>query len=619
VVNALKYRKKTADHYGLALMLALLIPVAAGAEKLPASLEAAADRRELKVNETFLLTITATGGDIGKPKLPALSSVRFDPEPVTDQSSWDFRMTASGVMRGWKHEWQYSGTVLREGVHVIPAVEVMIDGRKHFSGPITLYVNRAAPMTQSRRIGNRERLAATSGNREPDLGDVLLIESEVDKRRVYQGEDVTLTLRIIELNMPGVRAGFSGGRSIPLPDTEGFYTGPVAQEQTLERRNGREYRVNIIRQPLFPAGTGQFRIGAWSWEGNVRFRTAGGVESGTLQLEAAPIEIEVQPLPPRPPEFNGAVGRFRISAKLLKGAAVQGEPVPLQLIVKGRGNPDAIRAPDLPEMDWAMRGAPEMELIHEDESDWARIEKIFTWKITPLETGDQVIPAITFCYFAPMLGNYKTERTPPMRLYVEASPENGELIVTGGSGALENRRIEILADDLTPILREASWLAPARSRRITYALVFAMPPLAFAGFMFFMRRRRMLTGDTRYARRYFALSRARKRLKAAPASDTPGDRLYHALTAWLGDLCDNNPAGLTSAEARELLREKDLPPALMEQYLRLLRTCERKQYSGAGLNPREARALADAALETVEKLDPLLRRPAPEPEKGDPE
>ena len=56
--------------------------------------------------------------------------------------------------------------------------------------------------------------------------------------------------------------------------------------------------------------------------------------------------IEVRPLPPAPPDFGGAVGRFKLTSKVVPREAAIGEPITWTLELTGTGNwPDIAGLP----------------------------------------------------------------------------------------------------------------------------------------------------------------------------------------------------------------------------------------------------------------------------------
>lgn len=588
----------------IAAVMLLGWTVAAGAQS---PISVAAERTEVAVDEPFTVTVTVrarTGQTISPPVIPQSEEIRFNRSPFLQQS----KMVNFNMQRTWRyHAW-----AVKEGKLTIPPISVRIEGEAHKSEPIQITASKSAAGTipipkdgAGQRGGRGARNQERQGG-QPTLDDAVLIESKVDKRRVYQGECVMLTLRYLELDAPGLFVRYTEGQSIPLPSTEGFYSGKVARNDAAETRNGWRYEVTEWRQPLFPTGTGEFVIGPWRWRGYVQGYTRRGPGRRTKDLATDPITIVVRPLPQRPPEFSGAVGNFDVSASLLHSDVVQGVPTTLLVRVSGRGNPDAIAAPGLPEIRWAHVSEPTSESKYTDEQDYGLIEKRFEYQITPLEAGDLTIPEIGFCYFEPALGNYRTEKVKPFQVHVKPSGESERLVAIGGIQEQDKNAVEILGEDLVGIIQQAPHLAPRRSRVAVNTGSGALPPVCFAVFFLVMRRRRRLREDTEYARRHFAAATARKRLDAVPEAEHPADALYHALAGFLADKLNCSGAGMTSHDAQELLEGHGAPEEPTKSMVKALRACERASYGGGVLSPAEVRALTEAAEAAVGQLDHAL-------------
>ena len=179
--------------------------------------------------------------------------------------------------------------------------------------------------------------------------------------------------------------------------------------------------------------------------------------------------------------------------------------------------------------------------------------------------------------------------------------------MAGGRIEEQKKEIKILGEDLATILTGAGPLYSHRSGMAANAVAFALPPLAFGIFFIFLRRLRRFSEDSAYARGYFALSRARKRLLEAATEPEPAEALGKALTGFLADKLDCNEAGLTSQDVRSLLEERCMAADLIEAVVKVLRACERAQYAGTRLSAEECNALTRAAEAAMDRLDAGLR------------
>jgi len=568
---------------------------------------AQADRTEVTVNEPFWLTIVAQGSRVAEPVLPEAEGIRIDSGRVSRRSSTSLQTVNKQTVQVNQRQWRYRVLAMRPGRLRIPRIAIHIDGQEYLTDEIVLTATEARAV---RPDPPRKPAAAPASRRTddslPKLDDGVIIESTVDKRRVYQGEAVELQLRVLVLNAAGLGANYNG-RSIPLPSTEGFYVGPILQDTDVEARNGWEYRVQRARQLLFPTGTGTFVIGPWSWQGDIWGSTRQGLQHRYLSLRTDPIEIEVKPLPERPANFTGAVGRFRVKASVLRAEIVQGTPTELVIRIQGQGNPDAIGAPELPPIPWAQLSEPRIDKSAGDDSDWTQVAKAFVYTLIPLEAGNLLVPPIEFCYFAPVIGGYRTDTTDPIEVHVTPSGEGDRLVIVGGIHDPRDRVIEVVGDDLLPIATEIGRLARRRSQAPAVALALLGPPGLYAGSVVVMRRRRRLRGDLGYARAYTARARMRKRLKGALRAASPAEAIFHVMAGYIADLWNLNEAGLTSLDIRELLEREGVTQDVVDNYVKVMHVCERERYAAANLRVEEFQALAQGAKAALERLSSFLR------------
>lgn len=571
---------------------------------------ASIDRTQVVVNEPFLVTIRAQGNRVAEPVIPHSQDIRFHREPAFRTNSTSVQIVNGQAITVEIRQRTYRAWALRAGALTLPRIEVRIDGQTYLTDELEITaVEASAPVAQPQQPqrGTTPGAGTAGGLRQATLGDVVRIEAEVDKKRVYVGEQVTLTLRILELAMAGAAASYHG-RSIPLPTTEGFYSGALEENRLNDRRDGLLYRVNEYRQHLYPAREGNLTVGAWVWEGTVRAYTGSTVTQDNVRVETKPIEVEVRPLPPAPDGFTGAVGNFSVRVNVRDREVQQGVPTVLTIQVEGQGNPDAISAPPLPEMPWAHVGQPEVEVARAQPGQRGRAAKTFTYALTPHAAGDHEVPAMDFFYFEPRLNNYRADTSRPIPLRVTPSPEAGRLVAVGGvagSGALS---VDVRANELMPIIAQARALAPARGGRALNTAAALAPPLLCGAFLAWVARQRRIAADPRRARDRAAWSKTRKRLAELESAADPVEALFRAVAEYLGDKFHVESVGMTAQDARALLRERGVDEALSETIVRILRGCERARYAATPLGPGDFGALAASAADALDELDAYIRQ-----------
>lgn len=557
-------------------------------------------RSQVEVREQFLIRIVAEGGNVGEPILPQIDGIEINPSPASRSIRQSFQIIGGKMAQRSAVEWSFYAWALREGQIAIPPICVPVDGNNVCGQPLVIQVVQGrVPLSQD-APGQQNTPSAPSG--QPTLDDVVYIETVVDKQEVFQGEPILLTLRLYTLDMPFVRTQYLGGPSLPLPSMDGFYKGDSERQDLRMQRKGWDYVVQEYRQYLFATAPGTFTIGSWSWDGQVMAHTAAGPRSKRVMLSTQPISIRVQPLPDQPPEFTGAVGKLRADAAVSDRRTSQGVPIQYFLRITGEGNADSVAAPPFPSLPWAHVSEPTAN-PGDDHSHGIQVDKTFRYDITPLEEGDQVIPAVSYCYFDPSQKKYQTTKTVPITLAVLRSTEAGETVVVGGTNATPDKRVKILGEDLVPIVLQAATLQP---RKPTWGiqLMLAVPPLVwFALWARYTMKQQLATAG---ARRRLAGMRTKRRLQQARGESDPIDALYRTLQLYLEDKLQVRGVVVTSGDAAQLLQEHNVEASLAREFSDILRACERQRYAGGATSSEHIEALFARAHSAIDALENRL-------------
>lgn len=586
----------------------------ASAEAQP-SVTVRVDGTAVRTGEPFALHVAASGERVGRPVIPHVEGLVINRTPSGQSQSMQIQFINGQAATNQVYEWTYFATAKHDGEIVIPPISVKIDGKDIASQEVRI---TAAPAPPPQALSPPQQRPSARGRpyqpaqppqqqqpaKEPTWDDVVMIECDVDKRRVYQGEPIVLTLSIWQLQLWGLTVRYTGPRNLTMPSSEGFYaTTPQRQERSAQR-NGFDYQVEEYTQRLYPMRSGQLQIGSWAWDGMASAITQLGPQSHSFQLTTPSITIDTKALPEPPPNFSGAVGHFRIQEQVKGQVIEQGVPVDLVLRVEGEGNPDAIAAPALPALDWAHVSGPATQVQSQDQAG-ASFAKDFLYAMTPLEAGEFTIPPTQFCYFDPAAETYKTGATREIKLAVRP----GQAPTLTQTQETVMPVVDPAAEETIRSIRVAD--TRLRKRPQTGLLVTVpvlAPPMLCGGFLVFVRRRRRLQTDERYARDYYARSKSRKRLSRMADSSDPVQELYRALADFLADKYGAVAAGMTSSDARRLLESHGVPEELIQSVDRVLHACERDAYAAIKLQPDEIQALAHAAVSCMDQIEDQLRR-----------
>ncbi|HEX5748746.1 MAG TPA: BatD family protein [Archangium sp.] len=244
----------------------------------------------------------------------------------------------------------------------------------------------------------------------------LFLRATIDKKQVYVGEQVTLSLYIYS------RVDLSSVDAVTMPKLEGFWSEDVESPTQLtgEQRvvNGIPYRTYLLRRrALFPVKSGTLAVTAAEADITTGFLFAGH----RVHRVSNALDVEVKPLPPGGPKgmSSAQVGQWDLSLEVSQTRVELGQPVTVKVILEGAGNVKNVTPPKL-------EAPPALKVYDPSTTDkvipdkW-RIQgrRVQEYLVMPQRTGSFTLPALEFPYFDPRTGRYEVARTEPVELTVE--------------------------------------------------------------------------------------------------------------------------------------------------------------------------------------------------------
>ena len=130
--------------------------------------------------------------------------------------------------------------------------------------------------------------------------------------------------------------------------------------------------------------------------------------------------IEVRPLPNAPAPFSGAVGQFKMSSKVVPEKAAVGEPVTWTLELSGTGNwPEIAGLParDVSNDFQVVQPKAKRTPVEGKLFDLALAEDVV---LVPTKAGNYALGPVSFTYFDPKTGSYKTITAPRTNVVINA-------------------------------------------------------------------------------------------------------------------------------------------------------------------------------------------------------
>lgn len=268
-------------------------------------------------------------------------------------------------------------------------------------------------------------------NKETGEVEPFVLDMRFEKDAVFVGEQVNLVTRVYStsnVEIPG----------LPQPKLEGFWVEPLENSDrgaTQRILGGTRYYVYVVQTlAVFPLEAGlrtveprelqiQTRSGFWSRG-----------KKYSVQSQPATLNVLELPKEEQPVLFpNTNVGEWSISARVSSRQTRVGDPVTLQVTVRGKGNLQQVVMPSFPlEVDNARVFPPTFSQKKYVQSGMLQGSKTAEMLVQPLKPGRLTIPSVEIPTFNPRTKRYEVKKTRRLSLRVDSEKGASE---TGSQSA----------------------------------------------------------------------------------------------------------------------------------------------------------------------------------------
>ncbi len=430
----------------------------------------------------------------------------------------------------------------------------------------------------------------------------LFVRATLDKKQVYVGEQVTLSLLIYS------RVDLSSVDSVTMPKLEGFWSEDIESPTQLtgEQRvvNGIPYRTYLLRRrALFPVKSGSISINPAEADITTGFLFAGH----RVHRVSNTLDVDVRPLPPGGPKgiSNSQVGQWKLSLETPQTRVELGQPVTVRVILEGTGNVKNVTPPRLE--------APAALKVYDPTTsdkltpDRFRVQgrRVQEYLVMPQRTGTFTLPALEFPYFNPKTNRYEVSRTEPVDITVDPGAGGTAQTPVASSTSTQDAAAEqknvLTAGGLRPLRYQARFQAPASTVWLRPAYLVAL--LSPLGLMLVMGvaglvRGRLQNPDEGSRNRQRARA-ARKRLVEAEKLRTGSSSAFYgevekAVLNFLEARLRTPVGGLTRDALESKLAEAGVDEERRKRVRFVLESCDAGRFApGSELAARE-RILDDA-------------------------
>lgn len=547
----------------------------------------------VEAGENFRVSFKVTTQDVDdfRSGLHSTDVVEVIAGPYTSSES-SFQMVNGHTSSSSSITYTYTLYAAKSGVYNIPAAHARVGGKQISSRPAKVTVVGSA---QGR--GNNSPKMHEDDNYQPHMkaagsaisGRDLFIKVSANKKKVYEQEPILLTYKVytlvdltqLEGKMPEL-TGFHT-QEIPLPQQKSFH---------IERVNGKPYRtVTWSQYVMYPQMTGKMEIPSITFKGIVVqqnrsvdpfeafFNGGSGYVEVKRNIVAPSIKIDVLPLPHKPANFSGGVGKFNISAQLNKNELKAGDPLSLRIVVGGIGNLKLIKQPvvNFPK-DWD-KYDPKVTDKTKLTSNGLEGNMIYDILAVPRNQGHYTIPPVELTYYDTSLNQYKTIKT-----------QSFEIEVAKGDGS-RSSVVDYSKDqpkDIKDIKKGEAELHSVDNfffGSVGYLMSLLIPFVAFVALLVIFRKRAIDNADLVKMKGKKANKIATKRLRQANKLMLAGktnefyDEVLRALWGYVGDKLNMPAEKLSRENISEKLQSHNVDDNTISKFLSAIDDCEMMRFA----------------------------------------
>lgn len=486
------------------------------------------------------------------------------------------------------------------GAFNIPPIVAVVDGARYKTQQITLTVGHAGaarspgsgPTVPPAVSGTGPGPAFSGGLVARGPRDEVVLHLRIDPDTAYVGQQITLFSQAWVSEDAQIRL-----RRAPEyhpPNAPGFWTHDLPNLTRSGKRilGDRSYRVQEFQRAYFPLAPGEYTLPPARLTYEVRRSFLYSSDDQDLATDSLRLVVLPFPEEGRPEGFDGAVGRFEITARLEPASVPAGEAAALVVEIEGKGNIRALPPPRIPALPGVELHPPAEDATIRETHDGISGVKKFTWILVPREAGQLRIPPVEYPHFDPVARRYETATAQPLTLEVR-------------SGSADDR-----SDAPTPSTLRGLRVDPAPPpalrwvRSPLFAVVLTAPLLALIPLVLRKGRRRLRTAPAKPAPQVSPKKR-REILQALRRDAAHSDRdLFRALDDLVREevgaiIGAPGPARGSVGALAEALLETGIPTATVNSVAQILNRIEAARFQPLPPGP-------EARLELIDETERVL-------------
>lgn len=604
--------KQYLNYLFVTILIGALYPLVGNAQSMSVSVPS-----HVSVGENFRLSYTINTQEVENFRAGNIpEAIEVIAGPYTSSQS-SFQMVNGHTSSSSSVTYTYTLYASKNGTYTIPAAHARVNGRIISSRAVKVTVsgtarqNNGAPQMHDDYAGEAQMRKAGSRI----SGNDLFIKVSANKRRVHEQEPILLTYKVYTLvDLTQLEGN--------MPDLTGFHTQEVKLPQQknfhVEKVNGKNYRcVTWSQYVMYPQVTGKLEIPSITFKGIVVqqnravdpfeafFNGGSGYVEVKRNIVAPRLTVQVDPLPKRPSDFSGGVGKFNLSASVNHTEVKAGEPISMRVVVGGIGNLKLIKEPSVvfpKDFDKYDAKITDKTKLTENGVEGNMIYDILA---VPRNQGQYEIPPIEFTYYDTGQNAYRTIKTQAFKINVKKGDGKGS--------SVEDYRQE--ENDIRGLKQQK-----VRMHRVDefffgstqYWVSLLVPLLAFIILLVVFRKRALDHADIVKMRGKKANKVATKRLKKARNLMSQNkqaefyDEVLHALWGYVGDKLNMPVEKLAHENIADNLQRQSVDGKTIDTFISALDECEFERYAPGDPSGNMNKTI-DSAMTAIMEIENVMK------------
>lgn len=604
--------KQYLNYLFVTILIGALYPLVGNAQSMSVSVPS-----HVSVGENFRLSYTINTQEVENFRAGNIpEAIEVIAGPYTSSQS-SFQMVNGHTSSSSSVTYTYTLYASKNGTYTIPAAHARVNGRIISSRAVKVTVsgtarqNNGAPQMHDDYAGEAQMRKAGSRI----SGNDLFIKVSANKRRVHEQEPILLTYKVYTLvDLTQLEGN--------MPDLTGFHTQEVKLPQQknfhVEKVNGKNYRcVTWSQYVMYPQVTGKLEIPSITFKGIVVqqnravdpfeafFNGGSGYVEVKRNIVAPRLTVQVDPLPKRPSDFTGGVGKFNLSASVNHTEVKAGEPISMRVVVGGIGNLKLIKEPYVAfpkDFDKYDAKITDKTKLTENGVEGNMIYDILA---VPRNQGQYEIPPIKFTYYDTGQNAYRTIKTQAFKINVKMGDGKGSSVEDYRQ---EENDIRGLKQQKVRMHRVDEFFFGS----IQYWVSLLVPLLAFIILLVVFRKRALDHADIVKMRGKKANKVATRRLKKARNLMNHNkqaefyDEVLHALWGYVGDKLNMPVEKLARENIADNLQQQSVDGKTIDTFISALDECEFERYAPGDPSGNMNKTI-DSAMTAIMEIENVMK------------